>query len=383
MTTTAPTRTFAPRMVALPLFEDHHRELAGDLAAWCDEHQDLLGRTDNPESTGPRILRALGDGGWLAFLDGGAEDYRALCLAREILAHTGDLADFDFAIQALSATPIRRYGTDEQRRQFLPGLAWGQLCGAFAVSEAAAGSDVAAIESTAVPAGDGWVLNGRKSWIANAGVADVYTVIARTGPGPGALGLSAFLVPATTPGLRVAPVGLIAPRAFGDLVMADCLLPPDALLGARGAGFPVAMDVLNRFRMTVGGAALGFARRAVDVALATALDRRMFSGTLFDLPTVRAAFADMEVKLDASALLVARAAWELDQGHAYARHSSVAKLYATEAAGEIVDAAVQVLGAAGLVADSPLERLYRQVRSLRIYEGASEVQKSIIAASIR
>jgi len=383
MATTVSPSTFDTRILALPLYEDHHRELAQRLVTWCAEHRDLLAGAGRPEADGLRILHALGDAGWLAFLDGGPDDYRALCLAREALAYRGDLADFAFSVQALAATPIRRFGTEDQRRRYLPGLAAGTLCGAFAVSEESAGSDVAAIGLDARETEAGWVLNGGKAWVANAGVADVYTVIARTGPGPGALGLSAFLVPATTAGLRVEPVPMIAPRAFGHLAFEDCPLPGEALLGRRGGGFPVAMEVLDRFRMTVGAAALGFARRAADAALTRARNRPMLGGKLFDLPTVRAAFADMEVKLDAAALLVARSAWEIDQGGPrYARDSAVAKLYATEAAQEIVDSAVQVFGAAGLVRDSPVERLYRQIRSLRIYEGASEVQRAVIASAI-
>ncbi|GGX44416.1 acyl-CoA dehydrogenase family protein [Streptomyces noursei] len=380
--TTVPS-TFDTHLLALPLYEDHHRELAQRLVTWCAEQREALAGAGRPEAVGRRVLRALGDGGWLAFLDGGPDDHRALCLAREALAYADDLADYAFSIQALSATPLRRFGTDEQRRRYLPGLAAGTLCGAFAVSEEAAGSDVAAIGLTARETASGWLLNGAKAWIANAGIADVYTVIARTGPGPGAFGLSAFLVPSDTPGLRVEPVPMIAPRALGHLVLDDCALPPEALLGARGGGYPIAMEVLGRFRMTVGAAALGFARRAADAALARSRERPMQGGKLFDLPTVRAAFAEMEVKLDAAALLVARSAWEIDRGSPrYARHSSVAKLYATEAAQQIVDSAVQLFGAAGLVHDSLLERLYRQIRSLRIYEGSSEVQRAIIAAAI-
>ncbi len=393
-TTETPGTTGAPvacrfdeGLLALPLYDDRHRDLAARLDRWTREHAALLDTCERPELTGLRILRALGDGGWLSFLDPdgdpAAGDYRSLCLARESLAYAGDLADFAFSIQALSATPVLRFGSEAQRRAHLPGMAAGTTCGAFAVSEEHAGSDVAAISATAEETADGWVLNGPKAWIANAGVADLYTVVARTGPGPGALGLSAFLVPATTPGLRVEPVAAIAPRAFGTLVLDDCHLPADALLGRRGGGFVVAMDVLDRFRMTVGAAAIGFARRAADAALARARSRPMLGGKLFDLPTVKVQFADMEVSLDAAALLVVRAAWELDRGgRRYARHSAVAKLHATEVAQRVVDASVQVFGAAGLVRDSPLERLYRQVRSLRVYEGASEVQKMIIAGSI-
>ncbi|MFI1568678.1 acyl-CoA dehydrogenase family protein [Streptomyces sp. NPDC020490] len=383
MTTATSHSNFDTHILALPLYEDHHRELAQRLTTWCDEHRETLADSGQPEAAGLHILRALGDAGWLAFLDGGPDDCRALCLAREALAYTGDLADYAFSIQALAATPIRLFGTDDQRRRYLPGLAAGTLCGAFAVSEKTAGSDVAAIRLEARETDGGWVLNGGKAWIANAGIADVYTVIARTGPGPGTFGLTAFLVPAGTPGLRVEPVPMIAPRAFGHVVFDDCALPREALLGRRGGGFPIAMEVLDRFRMTVGAAALGFARRAADAALARARERPMLGGKLFDLPTVRTAFADMEVKLDAAALLVARSAWETDQGGPrYARHSSVAKLYATEAAQQIVDSAVQIFGAAGLVHDSLMERLYRQIRSLRIYEGPSEIQQAIIAAAI-
>ncbi|MFJ5259393.1 acyl-CoA dehydrogenase family protein [Streptomyces sp. NPDC088387] len=383
MATATSRSTFDTGILALPLYEDHHRELAARLVTWCDRHRDVLVGTGPPEATCLRVLRALGAAGWLAFLDRRPDDYRALCLVREALAHVDDLADHAFAIQALAATPIRRFGTDEQRRRLLPGMAEGTLCGAFAVSEEAAGSDVAALTLDARETTDGWVLNGGKAWIANAGIADVYTVIARTGPGPGAFGLTAFLVPADTPGLHVEPVPMIAPRALGHLAFDDCVLPAEALLGRRGGGFPIAMEVLDRFRMTVGAAALGFARRAFDAALARARERPMLGGKLFDLPTVRATFADMDVRLDTSALLVARSAWEIDHGSPhYARHSAVAKLHATEAAQQIVDSAVQVFGAAGLVRDSLMERLYRQIRSLRIYEGSSEVQQAVIAAAI-
>ncbi|EKX61592.1 acyl-CoA dehydrogenase [Streptomyces ipomoeae] len=383
MTTATLPSTFDTRILALPLYEDHHRDLARRLVTWCDEHRQVFVGAGDPEAVGPRVLRALGDAGRLAFLDSRTDDFRALCLAREALAYADDLADYTFSIQALAATPIRRFGTDDQRRRYLPGLAAGTLCAAFAVSEQAAGSDVAAIGLQARETGTGWVLNGDKAWIAHAGIADVYTVIARTGPGPGAFGLTAFLVPATTPGLRVEPVPMIAPRALGHLVFDDCALPEEAVLGRRGGGFAIAMEVLDRFRVTVGAAALGFARRAADAALARARERPMLGGKLFDLATVRAAFADMEVKLDAAALLVARAAWEIDHdGPGSPRHSAVAKLHATEAAQQIVDSAVQIFGAAGLVRDSLPERLYRQIRSLRIYEGSSEVQQAIIAAAI-
>jgi acyl-CoA dehydrogenase len=262
-------------------------------------------------------------------------------------------------------------------------MAAGTVRGAFAISEGMAGSDVAAIATTARRTDDGYVLDGAKAWIACGAGADVYCLLARTGEGPGALGLTAFLVPVGTPGLIAHPVAMIAPRDLVHLVLKDCHVPADSVLGRPGGGFPVAMDVLDRFRVTVGAAALGFARRAADAALARARRRPIYGGHLFDLDTVKAGLADIEVKLNAAALLVARGAWELDQGSRQAaKHSSIAKLYATEAAQEIVDACVQLYGAAGLVAGSVPERLYRQIRSLRVYEGASEVQRAVIAGAL-
>lgn len=379
---------FDEAVLALPFYEPRHVALARRLDEWAAAHAWLWEKDDGePEQTGLRVVRALGDGGWLRFLaaaDGAADgDFRCQCLVREGLAYAGDLADFAFSIQALSATPILRHGSPAQRERYLPGLADGTLVSSFAVSEKEVGSDLAAVGLRADRSGDGYVLNGDKAWIANGGIANVHCVLARTGEGPGALGLTAFLVPAGTPGVVCERVPLIAPRAFADLTFTDCRLPADSVLGRPGRGFQVAIDVLERYRMTVGAAAIGFARRAADAALARARSRRIQGGRLLDLPTVGATFADIEVKLNAAALLVARAAWELDRGNRrFAKHSSIAKLYATEVAQEIVDAAVQLFGAAGLVRDSIPERLYRQIRSLRIYEGSSEVQKVIIAGAL-
>jgi acyl-CoA dehydrogenase len=379
-------------ILALPFFEPRHVALAARVDAWCEQHTALWESTvDGPEPTGRRILTALADGGWFAFLrpDAAPEavadgDFRSLCLVRQALAYAGDLADYAFSIQALSATPLLRHGSPAQKRRYLPGLADGTLVGSFAVSEPDAGSDVAAIGLRADRDGGGYVLNGDKAWIANGSIADLHTVIARTGEGPGALGLTAFLVPAGTPGVRVRErIAATAPRSFAHLAFDDCRLPDNSVLGRPGGGFVVAMDTLDRFRMTVGAAAVGFARRAAHAALARAKRRPMYGGTLFDLATVKATCADVEVRLNAAALLVARAAWEVDRGNRrFARHSSIAKLYATEAAQEVVDACVQLHGAAGLVHGSVPERLYRQVRSLRVYEGASEVQKMIIAGTL-
>jgi acyl-CoA dehydrogenase len=378
-----------PEILRLPFYTDAHRERAQQLAQWCEEQAPLWAelRTDGPDKAVRRALAALGGAGWLAFLaaaePGTDGDSRSVCLAREALAYAEDLADFAFAIQVLSATPILRYGSAEQRQRYLPGLAAGTLAGAFAVSEQQAGSDVAAVALTAERDGDAYVLNGAKAWIANGTVADVVCVIARTGEGPGPLGLTAFLVPGDTPGLRVEPIEAIAPRPFAHLAFEDCRVPADAVLGRPGRGFVVAMDLLERARMTVGAAALGFARRAADAAQARVRQRAIYGGVLFDLPAVKFQLADTEVELNAAALLVGRAAWELDQGHrGFAKHSSIAKLQATEAAQRIVDRCVQLHGAAGLVAQSLPERLYRQIRALRVYEGASEVQQLTIAGTL-
>ncbi|MEU9097723.1 acyl-CoA dehydrogenase family protein [Streptomyces sp. NPDC048361] len=377
-------------ILALPFYEERHRASAVQLADWCAGHAGLWSRplAQAPEKAGREILSALGSAGWLGFLDPAsgstAGDYRSICVAREILAYADDLADFAFSIQALSATTIVLYGNSEQRLEYLPRMASGEVAGSFAISEEEAGSDISAVGLTADRVSDGYLLNGRKAWIANAGTADLHCVIARTGGGPGALGLTAFLVPARTPGVRVLEeVRLVAPRSFGHLAFENCLVPESSVLGRPGAGFVVATDLLERFRMTVGAAAVGFARRAADSAVQRARERRIHGGRLMDLQLVKGSLADMEIKLNYSAMLVARAAWELDHGNTgYAKHSSIAKLAATEAAQEVVDAAVQIHGAAGLVADSVPERLYRQVRSLRIYEGASEVQKMIIADAL-
>ncbi|MET8152158.1 acyl-CoA dehydrogenase family protein [Actinoplanes sp. NPDC049668] len=377
-----------PAMLRLPFFTERHTELAGRVTAWTAANAGLWRRPlpCPPAEHGRTVLRELGDAGLLAFLHPGGPaddgDMRSLCLAREALAYADDLADFAFSIQALSATPILRHGSPAQRERFLPGLADGTLQGAFAVSEPQAGSDLAAAATRATRDGDGFVLDGVKAWIANAGTADVYAVLARTGEGAAALGLSMFLVPADTPGLRVEPADLVAPRAFGHLHLDGVRLGADALLGRSGGGFAIALEVLDRFRMTVGAAAVGFARRAAHSALRHTRTRAIYGSRLGDLGTVRAALADMDVRLNAAGLLVARAAWEADRESRYQRHSAIAKLYATEAAQSVVDDCVQMFGAAGLVADSITERLYRQIRSLRIYEGASEVQRDVIAGSL-
>lgn len=389
------TTSFDREILGLPFYEPRHVAYAERMDQWCATHAEVWDvpheQDEFREQTVQRTLRALGEGGWFAFLDPdagpedtAAGDFRSLCLGREALAYADDTPDNCFAVHTLAARPIFRFGNAEQKNRYLPGLAEGRLVASFALSEKDRGSDIAGLGLRADRDSDGYVLNGDKAWIAHGSIADVLCVIARTGEGPGALGLTAFLVPGNSPGLRVRErIAAIAPRAFAHLDFEDCHVPADCVLGRPGQGFVVAMDMLERYRMTVGAAAVGYARRAADAALAWARDRQLGEGKLFDLPTIRATFADMEVKLNAAALLVARAAWETDNGsRRFSKHSSIAKLYATEVAQEVVDAAVQVFGAAGLVKDSVPERLYRQVRALRVYEGTSEVQKTIIASAI-
>jgi acyl-CoA dehydrogenase len=373
-----------PELLDLPLYEPEHRELAREISAWAGQHAELWKAVDDVDATGRRVVAALGAAGFLAAIDGDGHDLRSLCLVREVLAYTDDLADFGYSIQTLAAAPIRRFGSAEQRARWLPAMANGDAIGSFAVSEPSAGSDVAALALRANAVEGGFVLDGAKSWIAHGSIADVHCVIARTGDGPGPLGLTALLIPAGTPGLKVsAGTVMTAPRALSGLEFTDCFVPADAVLGRRGGGFPVAMYVLERARMTVGAAAIGFARRALDEALHHARQRPIYGGRLWDLPTLRAGFADLDTSLAAAALMVARAAWAGDTGcRDFARHSAAAKLFATEVAQRVVDATVQAFGAAGLVAGSLPERLYRQVRSLRIYEGPSEVQRVIIADAL-
>lgn len=377
---------FDPDILTLPLYDDAHRGLADEIGQWCADRAEAWASLDttDPAAVGRAMLTELGRSGWLRHLDPDQpdSDMRALCLRRQALAYYEDLADFTYSIQELTAAAISRHGTDEQRRRELPGLADGTRAGALALSEPGAGSDLAAAVLEATPDGDGFVLNGTKTWIAQGDIADVCVVLARTGDGPGPLGLTTFVVQGDAPGLKAEPIGAIAPRSWAELTFTDVRVGPEAVLGERGQGIVVALDILERARATVAGAALGFARRAFRLARGHARTRKAYGGRLADLQLVKSSLANMDVKLSASALLTARAAWATDLDHDHAKHSSTAKLYATEAAGEIVDDAVQIFGAAGLVAGSPMERLYRQIRSLRIYEGSSEVIEMTIADAL-
>ncbi|MBD0669411.1 acyl-CoA dehydrogenase family protein [Streptomyces sp. CBMA156] len=377
---------FDPGVLALPLYDDAHRTLADGIVTWCGDRAEAWAGLDttDPAATGRAVLADLGRSGWLSHLDPDRpdSDLRSLCLRRQALAYHEDLADFAYSIQELTAAAIARHGTEEQRRRHLPGLAAGTSAGALAVSEPGAGSDLAAAVLEATPDGDGFVLNGTKAWIAQGDIADVCVVLARTGDGPGPLGLTTFVVDCSAPGFKAEPVGAIAPRSWAELTFTDFRVGPEAVLGERGQGLVVSLDALERARATVAAAAIGFGRRAFRLALGHARTRRAYGGRLADLQLVKASLARMDVKLSAASLLTARAAWAMDAGLDYARHSSAAKLYGTEAAGEIVDGAVQIFGAAGIVAGSTMERLYRQVRSLRIYEGASEVIEMTIADAL-
>jgi acyl-CoA dehydrogenase len=376
-----------------PFFADHHREEARKLAAFAAGPLPALleGSEDDLDAVYAcvrRIVRALGEAGLLRLTVpaayGGVHEKleaRSLCLARDVLARASGLADFAFAMQGLGSAPVTLAGTDAQKRALLPHVAAGTRIAAFALSEPDAGSDVGAIASTAVRDGDGWRLDGAKTWISNAGLADQYVVFARTGEAPGSRGLSAFVVDAKASGLDASErIDVCAPHPLGTLRLSNCRVPADALLGTPGDGFKIAMSTLDIFRSTVGAAALGFARRALDEATARARDRRVFGRALAEYQLTQAKIADMAVAVDASALLVYRAAWTRDVlGRRVTREASMAKLFATESAQRVVDDAVQLWGGLGVVRGTAVERLYREVRALRIYEGTTEVLKLVIA----
>ena len=371
-----------------PFFDDRHRAFAADLDAWADRTPAVGLHGDHDLDGDCRtILKALAEGGWLnnAVPDAAGQlDVRILCLTRETLARRSGLADFVFAMQGLGSGPISLFGTADQKARWLPGVAAGQTIAAFALSEPEAGSDVAALSTTARRDGDAkdapWVLDGTKTFISNGGLADRYVVFARTGE-DGARGLGAFVVDADTPGFEVVErIPLMAPHPLATIRFKDCRIEADRILGAPGEGFRIAMATLDVFRSTVAAAALGFSRRAFDEAASRAMSRNLFGAPMSDLQLVQAALADMALKIDASALLIYRAAWLKDQGAPrVTREAAMAKLYATDEAQAVIDAAVQLFGGLGVVSGNPVERLYREIRALRIYEGASEVQKIVIA----
>ncbi len=367
----------------LPFFEPLHRELAASLEEWClanlpVDHADV-------DAACIELVAKLGKDGWLkhSAVDPdkpGSLDVRSLCLIRETLARHDGLADFAFAMQGLGTGAISLFGSDEQR-QWLNKSRAGEVLTAFALSEPRSGSDVANMDMTATRDGNHFVLNGEKTWISNGGIAGLYCVFARTGEGPGAKGLSCFLVPAETPGLEIAErLEVIAPHPLARLHFSNVRVPADALVGEPGGGFKVAMSVLDVFRSTVGAAALGFARRALDETLKRVRERELFGAPMAELQMVQGHVADMALDVDASALLIYRAAWTKDTGAArVTREAAMAKLYATETAQTVIDKAVQLHGGDGVRHGHIVESLYREIRALRIYEGASDVQKVVIA----
>lgn len=366
--------------LAWPFFEDRHREWAATVEAWGAAH--LPADHSDTDHACTQLVRAMGDAGLLV-PTGGTLDIRTLALTREILARHDGLADFAFAMQGLGMGAVSLFGSADQRA-WLDKTRQGTAISAFALTEPGSGSDVAATATTAEKRGNGWVLNGAKTWISNGGIADVYTVFARTGEAPGARGLSAFLVPADTPGLHVAErLSTIAPHPLATLEFRDMALPADALIGAPGKGFQIAMAVLDHFRPTVGAAALGFARRALDESLSRVAGRRIGGQPMGSLQMIQGHLAEMALGVDASALLVYRAAWAKDGGQPrISREAAMAKLHATETAQKVIDQAVQLHGGDGVKSGETVESLYREIRALRIYEGASDVQKLIIARSI-
>jgi acyl-CoA dehydrogenase len=369
-----------------PFFADEHRRLRDDLEEWSRRH--LRDVPHDVDEACRHLVRSLGSGGWLRLCvpaeHGGAFDAldaRALSIARETLAYHEGLADFAFAMQGLGSGPITLGGSASQRRHYLPSIVGGTAIAAFALSEPCAGSDAAALKTEATRDGRDYVLRGEKTWISNAGIADFYVVFARTGEAEGARGISAFVVHSDDPGFEVAErIETIAPHPLGRLRLDDCRIPADRLVGIPGEGFRLAMQTLDVFRVSVAAAALGFARRALDEALTHTSNREMFGRRLLDFQLTKAAIAEMATSLDASALLTYRAAWVRDvAGESATREAAMAKLTATETAQRTIDRAVQLFGALGVMQGNIAERLYREIRALRIYEGASEVQQLVIA----
>ncbi len=376
-----------------PFLEDRHRALESDLRTWAETELTALGH-DEPkdddalDALSRKLVMKLAEGGWLRYCvpasHGGMYetlDVRSLCVIRETLAQFSGLADFCFIMQGLGSGAVSLFGTDAQKAEYLPGVASGERIAAFALSEPESGSDVAAMATTAREDGDFYVIDGEKTLISNAGIAAQYVVFARTGEAPGARGLSAFVVDADAPGFSVTErFEVIAPHPLGALKFDNCRVPKSQMLGAPGDGFKVAMASLDVFRSTVGAAALGFARCAMDQAVARAKSRISFGKPIAEFQLIQEKIADMALKIDASALLVYRSAWTKDViGGRATREAAMAKLHATEAAQEVIDQAVQIFGGQGVVVGNMVERLYREIRALRIYEGTSEIQKLIIA----
>ncbi len=383
-----------------PFFDERHRKLAAELGDWAATHvHDAHG--DDVDATCRALVKQLGQAGWLTHAIGGTQhggaadaiDTRSICILRETLGFHSGLADFAFAMQGLGSGAISLAGTAQQQAAWLPRVARGDAIAAFALSEPDAGSDVAALRCAARLDGDHYVLDGEKTWISNGGIADFYVVFARTHEAPGApqgseptrgsRGISAFIVPAGTPGFEIAErIQVIAPHPLATLRFVGCRVPVANRIGDSGEGFKVAMRTLDVFRTSVAAAALGFARRALAEGLERATTRKMFNQTLADFQLTQARLAQMATTIDGAALLTYRAAWKRDTGRTVTREAAMAKLAATEGAQQVIDAALQMWGGLGVVSEQTVERLYREIRALRIYEGATEVQQLIIAREL-
>lgn len=374
-----------------PFFEEHHRILAADLEAWCQtnladghDHADI-------DKACKELLAKLADGGWLRYTVPKAYggmfddlDVRSLCLIRETLARHDGLADFVFAMQGLGSGAITLFGSETIKKSYLPDVATGKKMAAFALTELDSGSDVANMTSSAEDKGGHYLVNGAKTYISNGGIADYYVLFVRTGEAPGAKGLSAMILDADTEGLEITErIEVIAPHPLATLTFNNCKIPKEKLLGAAGSGFKASMATLDIFRSTVGAAALGFARRALSDAVERTQDRHLFGAPLNNLQLVQGMLAESAVDVDTSALLIYRAAWTRDTtDRRVTREAAMAKMHATETAQAVIDKAVQIFGGMGVVSGIKVEELYREIRALRIYEGATEVQKIIIAKQL-
>jgi acyl-CoA dehydrogenase len=395
-----PRARYHDALLAMPFFEAAHRSLASEVGAWAADALEAHAHDETKDAVDARcrdLVARLGAAGFTRYCVrgefGGALadfDARAICLIRETLAYHDGLADFAFAMQGLGSGAISLAGSALLKSRYLPPIARGEAIAAFALSEPDAGSDVAAMTSRAERRGDEYLLDGTKTWISNGGIADLYCVFARTGEGQvradgttGAQGISAFVVEATDPGLSIARrIEVNAPHPLAELKFENCRIPADRLIGAEGEGFKIGMRTLDVFRASVAAAATGFARRALDEAAAHAVKRRMFGKTLADFQLTQAALADMATAIDAASLLTYRAAWLRDTGRPVTLAAAMAKMTATESAQAVIDRALQMFGGRGVERGETVERLYREIRSLRIYEGATEVQKLIIAREV-
>jgi acyl-CoA dehydrogenase len=373
-----------------PFFEPRHKALAADLDRWAGaELRSSHGK--DVDSVCRTLVRQLGEAGWLKYAVGGTQygasadviDTRSICLIRETLARHSGLADFVFAMQGLGSGTITLFGTPQQKEKYLPRVAQGAAIAAFALSESEAGSDVAAMQCEARRDGDGYVLNGEKTWISNGGIADFYVVFARTGEAEGSRGITAFIVDSGAPGFAIGErIEVIAPHPLARITFKNCRIADSQRLAEPGYGFKVAMATLDVFRTSVAAAALGLARRALQEALRRATARKMFGQLLSDFQLTQAKLGGMATDIDAAALLTYRAAWLRDRAQPVTVEAAMAKMTATETAQRVIDAAVQIAGALGVVSEQTVERLYREIRPLRIYEGATEVQLLIVARGV-